>query len=284
MTADKIRAAFEPPRRRDHQWRRDRGPAEDAGVNWRRGICLAALGAVAFGGGSSAVAQTTWCNPIGGSIVCNTTPAPAPSPQLSDSMGNFGAALGNAIALGAERREQRRLEKVAGKVAALITQHDCAGAKELALKENAPEMAARVPRFCKTLAQIGEQPTYLATPTKDGMDSWIFANIRHAAGVQLWAYSPDQIAWVQSVDGAGRWIHFEALSLNGEAQIGGRSALWLFQANCSSRQTQWAAVTHYAGSNLTGEPTASDTPSGWTYPRPNTIGVTWLGYACDPGK
>ena len=89
---------------------------------------IAVLVGLALLAPGTALAQSTWCSPVGNTVLCNTTPAPQANPGLDQSEANFGSALGAALGGIAERVRERREAEAEAQAEANFQQQQAAAA------------------------------------------------------------------------------------------------------------------------------------------------------------
>lgn len=236
--------------------------------------------------------SSTNCNQMAGFTNCTTNRFYDGAPNDSSGSNENGAAaaagvvvVGAGLALLIAKIKSDHDKKVkidrATRVKALIDQHDCVGAAALATKEHDFDMASKVGPICKTLAQVGEQPTYSA-PDMDSRIAWMKTTIRFPPTGQLVGLNATEVAWAQTRGPAPGtvWVHTEALGPEGEKVMGARSTLTLETFDCATARMQITAVSMYAGNNSSGELRTSDSPSQPYVVRPGSFGEGAMKIAC----
>ena len=231
---------------------------------------------------------TTTCRPANMFIpsmgtTCDTTGAlPAQSASTDDSGGAAALALG-VLSL-KQAVHERRTKDRAARVAALVTRHDCEGAVRLALAENDPAMAARVPGLCKTAIQAGLEPAYLSPGSSaDQLQEWGKANLTARPGEVILSITPDRVDAVETASAAppgALWVRQEALSAEGEKALKGRSQLLMVAFDCLHGQFRVMASTRYPGQNMTGDALSSDHAAEPMMVRPGSVAEAWSKRAC----
>jgi hypothetical protein len=111
-------------------------------------IAVFAVLAVAILAPGAALAQTsTFCTPVGNTVLCNTSAAPQTNSGLDQSEANFGSALGTALGGIAERVRERREAEAEARAEADYSQQQQAAAAAAASGPTPEQLQAEVRAF-----------------------------------------------------------------------------------------------------------------------------------------